>query len=319
MDVEMKQPDPAVEEARAWMRAHQREQGLAGRELARRSGIAHGTLSQFLSDKGYPGDERRVAEEVAIYRGSLEAQAAVEITPRPMPGYYPTETSKRLKELLQFCRMGEIVMAACTPGLGKTMTADHFAATTPNAFVVTMTPSTSGVNNMQIEVLESIGATAQEMTGAPHKLSRNIRTRLMKMRNPVLIFDEAQNLSIEAIDQIRSWNDKIEVGIAFFGDLRVEPLINGSTGKNDVTQLGSRLSLRVKQAQSMQGDVEPLAQAWGIEAPDMIAWLRDIVMKPGGLRGASKALRLGWMLADAEQQPLNLGHLQDARAQLSGR
>lgn len=40
-------------------------------------------------------------------------------------------------------------------------------------------------------------------------------------------------------------------------------------------------------------------------------------MRPGALRRASKALRLAYMMADADGSPLDLNHLKDAAAQVS--
>ncbi|PHQ63554.1 MAG: hypothetical protein COC10_05650 [Sphingobium sp.] len=314
MDDETKQGID-IEEARRWIIDHRTALNVGVREIARLTGIPNGTLSQFMSDKGYAGREENVAEKVNRYRQSLVAQASIEITPRDMPEWYDTESGGRLIELLRYGRMGEFVVAATGPGVGKTKAAKRFAWSNPNVFLVTMTPSTAGVNNMQIEVLEAMGE--RDAVGTPQKLSRRIRNRVEQLRNALIIFDEAQHLSEKAIEEIRSWNDATGVGIALFGNVGVIQRLEGGSRKEAFAQIYSRVSFRIVQPLAMQSDVAALAKAWGITAPDIVAYLRSIVMRPGALRGASKALRIAYMLADADQQPLNLGHLQDAWAQLS--
>ncbi|MBV2147912.1 AAA family ATPase [Sphingobium sp. AS12] len=298
-----------IEQERRWIIDHRTALNVGVREIARLTGIPNGTLSQFMSEKGYGGREENVAEKVARYRQSLANHASIEIEPRAMPEWYETGSSARLMELFQFGRMGEIVVAAMVPGTGKTRSAKRFAWSHPNVFHATMTSSTAGVNTMQIEVLEAMGE--RDIKGTPQALSRRIRRRVEQYRNALLIIDEAQHLSSKAIDEIRSWNDLSGVGIALLGDTDlVQKLAK-------FPQLFSRISLNIKQTQALETDLAPLAAAWGIEKPEIIAYLREIAMRPGALRRASKALRLAYMMADADGSPLDLAHLRDAAAQVS--
>ena len=50
-----------------------------------------------------------------------------------------------------------------------------------------MTPSTAGVNNMQQDVLMSLGE--RDPVGTPQKLSRQIRDRVKNLENPLLIIE----------------------------------------------------------------------------------------------------------------------------------
>lgn len=298
-----------VEEERRWIIDHRTAINVGTREIARLTGIPHGTISQFMSDKGYGGREENVAEKVARYRQSLAAQAAVEIEPRTMPDWFDTGTSARLFKLFNFARLGELVAAAMVPGTGKTKAAKRFAWTYPNVFHVTMTSSTAGVPTMQAAVLEAMGE--RDAKGTPQALSRKIRNRVEQLRNALIIIDEAQHLSAKALDEIRSWNDLSGVGIALLGDT------NLLTQLAKFSQLFSRISAHHVQTQAMETDVAPLAAAWAIEKPEMIAFIRDLAMRPGALRRTSKALRLAHMMADAEGLPLELAHLKDAAAQVS--
>jgi hypothetical protein len=60
-----------IEEMRQWLITHKQTTGLSWSELAKRTGVAAGTISQFGSERGYAGDETRVAETIYRYRQHL--------------------------------------------------------------------------------------------------------------------------------------------------------------------------------------------------------------------------------------------------------
>lgn len=59
-----------------------------------------------------------------------------------------------------------------------------------------------------------------------------------------------------------------------------------------------------------------LVSAWQIEGAAESRLLRSIAAKPGALRGMTKALRLGHVVAAGEGQPLGERHIRAAWAQL---
>lgn len=306
-----------IEEQRAWLIDHKASTGASWSELARRTDIPQGTLSQFGSAKGYTGDETKPAEGVYRFRQTLIAQAQIEIEAPEIPGYFETETSRQLGHMLRMAQRGRIVVAALGAGLGKTMSARQHAACFSNVFLATMSPSTAGVNNMQIEVLEALGE--RDAAGTPQKLSRRIRERVKDTKNALIIIDEAQHLSEKAFEEIRSWNDAVGVGIALFGNESVMQRLEGGNRRAAFAQIFSRVALRLVRSSPLAGDADALADAWGIHDSAVTVFLRKIVMTPGGLRGGTMALELGSMIAASEGRSLEVEHLQDAWAQLSSR
>lgn len=305
-----------VEEMRQWLMAHKQTTVLSWSELAKRTGVAAGTISQFGSERGYAGDETRVAETIYRYRQHLAAQQQITAVAPQRPSYFDTETSKYLAYMLNYAQGGRIAVAALGAGLGKTTTAEHYAACYPNVFLATMTPSTAGVNNMQIEILEALGE--RDAVGTPQKLTRRIKERL-KGRSALLIIDEAQHLSEKAIEEIRGWNDSARVGIALFGNESLLQRFGGGSRSAVYAQLFSRIGLRLVRAVPTAADVDSLCDAWSIFTDNQRAFLRRIGQMPGGLRGATFVIELAQMMAGVERQDMQLSHLQDAWAQLSSR
>jgi len=306
-----------IDEQRKWLTDYRETTRLSWSQVSKRIGIPSGTLSQFGSEKGYSGNEQKVAEEIYKFRQLLTAQASIEVEAPDIPGYFETETSQQLSHMLSWAQRGKIVAAATGAGLGKSTTARHFAACYPNVFYTAMAPSTAGVNNMQVEVLEALGEN--NAVGTPQKLSRQIKERLENRSAPLLIVDEAQHLSSKALEEIRSWNDTVGCGIALFGNIKVIQQLEGGARASAFAQLFSRLSMRMTRPLPLNGDVDALAAGWGIEDTAVIDYLRKICMTPGGLRNGTHCLELASMLASSDRTPTAVAHLQDAWAQLSSR
>lgn len=306
-----------IDEERKWLIEHRSQTQASWSDMAKRLNIPTGTLSQFGSERGYAGDEQRIAGEVFKYRQMLAAQAAINVDAPDVPGYFETPTSTRITQLLSFAQRGRIIVAALGPGMGKTMTIREFRACFPNVFVTTISPSTAGVNNMQIEVLEALGE--RNPVGTPQKLSRQIRDRVEHMRNPLIVLDEAQHLSEKSIEEIRSWHDAVGVGIALVGNESVLQRLEGGSRRAAFAQLFSRVALRMVRAVPVAGDVDAMADAWNIQDAGMREYLRKIGMMPGGLRGATMVLELASMMAAGDRQPLDRDYIHDAWTQLSAR
>lgn len=306
-----------IEEQREWLRSHREQTTASWSDLAKRTGIPHGTISQFGGERGYAGNEQKVAEQIYRYRQMLATQASIDVDAPTRPGYFETPTSLQLTHMLSWAQRGKIVVAALGPGLGKTETARQYRQCYSNVFHATMRPSTAGVNNMQVEVLEMMGE--KNASGTPQRLSRQICDRVKNLNSPLIILDEAQHLSEKAIEEIRSWHDAVGVGIALFGNAGVLHRLEGGNRREAFAQIFSRVGLRLQRSLPIAGDVEALARAWGIVDAEIFTCLKRICMTPGGLRNGTHALELASMIAASERAALNAGHLQDAWAQLSSR
>ncbi len=313
--------DPAkqqidIGEQREWLNEHKQATGASWTLIAKRMDIAHGTLSNFGGDT-YNGDQEKIAQKIFQYRQLLNTQSQLNIEAPEVPGYFETQTSKELEQLLKWAQRGRIVVAAMNPGLSKTSTAKHFGACYPNVFLSTMAPSTAGVQNMQMEVLASLGE--RDAVGTPQKLSDRIRQRVRGMSNPVLILDEVQHLSEKSFEEIRSWHDATGVGIALFGNLSMMQRLEGGSRAAAYAQLFSRIGLKIVRKTALTGDADALAAAWDVTGELEIDFIRKITKMPGGLRGTTMALELACMIALSDGEKLAVTHLQDAWAQLSSR
>src|SRR3546814_12333431 len=114
--------------------------------------IPQGSISPWATGT-YQGNGQNIAKKVYKYRQTLETQAARAATAQNAglsnePDYVETRTGRILRGLMITAHAGEITYAATGPGLGKTKTACHYAASTANAFMVTINPSIDSVTSL---------------------------------------------------------------------------------------------------------------------------------------------------------------------------
>jgi hypothetical protein len=306
-----------VSEQFAWLNAHKEETGMSWALLARETGISEGTISQLKPDGGYTGNRRKYADQIALFRQTKATQQSLVADLPEKPGYFETPTSSAITHYLHWAQRGRLVLIVTGAGLGKTETAKHFLRDNHASYMATMTPSTSGIMPMQQRVLRALGE--KNVIGSPAALTEMIIEKLAGRKHAVLIVDEAQHLSIKALEELRSIYDATGAGMVLMGNEKVQQSIDGVARAAEFAQLFSRIGLRLPRPRAVAGDAEALAAAWQVTDEKMIAFLREIVDKPGAIRGATFALEVAHMLAVAQGAPVSLQHLKKAWSQNSAR
>jgi hypothetical protein len=303
---------PYIEEQRSWLILFKEETNLPWSQLAKRTGIPQGTISNFGGPNGYNGkkisSEMPIAEKVERFRLSLVQQADLDAEVPEVPEFYATETTEQLERMLGFAQRGQIVIAALEAGCSKTTAAKRYAVQYPNVFYVEVPRSAGAPNNLFKLILAALGV--RDPSGGTFDLSRQISDQFRKVSKPLLIIDEAQHLAEATLDEIRYWNDATDVGIALFGNVGILQKFSR------FAQLDSRLSLQLHRRRPLPADVEAMADAWKITNVQVRKELQGICAKRGGLRKGTKALQLARMMATAEQCELNLDHLRSAWSEL---
>jgi DNA transposition AAA+ family ATPase len=307
-----------IEEQRAWLEEHKRDTGLSWAQLASRlgQGVNKSTLGLFVTGN-YKGRLEPQAEAIFRFRQTLVAQAAIRAEGPEIPGFFETETSNQLVRLLQYAQRGRITVGALAAGISKSTTAAHFQACNANVFLITVFPSTSGIFGMLKTVLQALGVP--NASGSPQVLSSLVMDRVRALANPLLIFDEAQHLTVRAIEEIRGWYDLTGVGICLLGNKSLLQQLEGGNRSDAFAQIFSRVSLRLVKLRPLAADVDALLEAWRVDDEKVAAEVHRIAQLPGALRSATWTLELAHMLAQGGREELAVGHIQDAWAQLSSR
>lgn len=215
--------------------------GLSQERAGKEAGISGSALNQWMQNK-YKGDNDAVTEKILIWLSSRERKhtTATAVTGN---SYIETDTGNKINAALAFAQSaGDFELIYSGAGVGKTITIKHYATLNPNVWVVTMRPDTSGV----AAALEEIGEAMGVRTGTrANRLSREICRRI-EGTGGLLVIDEAQHLTVAAIEAIRSIHDATEIGVVLSGNESVYARLTGGARSANFAQLFSRIGKRLR-------------------------------------------------------------------------
>ena len=270
-----------------------RSLGLSKTEMQGRSGIPQGTFWQFL-DGEYKGNWDNMLDRVANFLATLDEMNAAAARVPVGPGFINTPTADRLTSALMFAQtMPAMVLAVLGAGMGKTFTAREYLKR-PVTWLVTMRPTTKSVQRMlqviaqELEIAERGMGNLEDAIGK--KLQRN-------GRKPLLIVDEAQNLTDDAVNMLRYFLDAYGTGIALLGNEELYSRFGNSSPKPAFAQLASRFGMRMRQLQPTAGDIDAVVNAWNIADPAVRSLSAALGRRPGALRQISETLKLASVYA----------------------
>lgn len=275
---------------------------------AKDAGVAYSTFSAFLNGT-YAGNNDKVAAEVEIWIAARqERRQTAAVLPRS-PAFQLTPTSAHILSILEWCQtaadFGVIVGGA---GIGKTSTLRQYQATHPNVWLATMDETTASVSSMLREIVETMGLSEQSAS----EFARSLRRR-MAGTNGLLLVDEAQILSPQALNQLRILHDRAGIGLVVAGNEEIYSRIDA--GKTKFSQLKSRVGMPMSQPRPQAQDVCLMIQAWGITDPAEAKYLKAVGNKPGALRTLDKTVKLASMLALGAGEARGLKHFRAAYEQ----
>ncbi len=204
----------------AWMADHP---GVTNGEVGAAVRYSDSSISQF-RDLLYPGDVHTIAARV---RGFLaRAKARAKAIPKP-PFILTAPSAKIMGVLTMAANGGRMAFLCARAGTGKTETATAYAAAHPDdGFHIDCIPGTT-VLGLLGRVASALGLEAKGMS--KDALFDSCVARLRSMRGPLLIVDEADHPTREALHAARMLHDKSGCGLvllctpALFITLRSRP------------------------------------------------------------------------------------------------
>ena len=272
-------------------------------DLGRRIGIANGTFNQWFNGTYTSRLDTHNAKVANWLEARTKPAARVEIA--ASPSFLPTSVSAEMIEVFILAqRAPGLCLVHGAAGVGKTMAAEHYRSTGSNVHIVTMNEKTRTVDGMLGEIAEALDMVQTRAA----TLSQQIRKRLARRGDgTLLILDEAQHLSDEAVNQARHFVDKARCGVVLLGNEesygRLDGWIgNGGGGRGGqagrtYAQLSRRVFMRMQTARVPEADIRLFARAWGITDEDSIRVLVGIGAKPGALGQVDMTCRLARLIA----------------------
>lgn len=277
-------------------------------EVARRSGVADSTFSQWLSGK-YPGSLATINADVENWlRAASEARTAVNRIPHS-PAFLNLKASDEIISTLEWAHYcPDLVMITCGAGVGKTATCRHYERTRPHVYQATVSENTKTVHGMLVELALELGVNEHN----PARLARAIGTKLRRMGDgTLLIVDEGQHLNDQALNQLRHFVDIYKCGVAIVGNKEVYDRFQTDRSGPSYDQLKSRIGKRLLIDHPYTEDLVRYIHAWGNFSDDVVEYLVGIGLKGGALRQIEKTVKLALMLL-GDDSTLTVKHIATA-------
>lgn len=296
-----------VEEMRDWANGWRNQNNLSWSKFGEAVDIPGGTLQPFCKGN-YAGDNDRIARAIYKFRQGVQNRENKMDGIPVDPGYFATPTSELIQELLAVAATGEMTLGSFGPGCGKTITARDFMGRVSPVWMITMDEVTKSTNSMIRLVEASIGL--KSIRNWPSRISQEIITFLRK-RRATLIIDEANHLTLAALEQLRAWHDATGVGICLLGNEELIARIEVGRERDAFARLNSRISQRVVQNMPLEGDIIAFCDAWQIFDPGIRKILTDVAMRPGSgaLRECRQIINNASRLASEDGGRLELAHV----------
>lgn len=303
-----------VHEVVEQLRAQMARRGISQRDVAREAGMSSTTLSQIIGGT-YPADPRNPVERLQKWLHAQREAAAVRRLPAA-PQWVSTPTAERVLAALAYAQMaGDVAVVYGGAGLGKTTAVREYAHRYPSVWLATMSPATAGVTTCLEEVCLALGV--RELPQGAARMQRELIRRIAGTAG-LLVVDEAQHLSVAALDALRAIHDATGIGIALVGNEAVYARMTGGNRAAYLDRLFSRIGRRVRLSRATKDDVLSLAREWGVSGGESLHLLSEIGARAGALRAVVKVLRLAQLMAAGAGEALAAHHLQAAWRDLEG-
>lgn len=260
-----------------------REKNLSQNEVGKLMGISGAALSQIKNGK-YPADPQSLFDAMANYFGVKE-KAKLTYTEVE---YAPTNISTKIYDIISVCQVkGGLAVVAGDAGIGKTKAAQKFIADNPtNSILITVNSCFTSIKSLLKIIADRIGA-------APERSRDELWFAITRKLSDgmVLIFDEAQHLTLKDIEVLRSFSDYFNdkgqtLGICFIGNLDTVDRIGSK--KAEFAQIANRTKQRkiYLKSQIKREDIKKLFPVLESEQKEEeIDFLFRIAQTPQALRG----------------------------------
>lgn len=252
------------------------QSGKSQIQVAQELGRSGGAVSSFLSGK-YKTPHAMIPDIKSL----IELNKKKNVSPTE-PGYAETSVCRRIINSIAYAHVrGVVSVIYGDAGVGKTSAVKEYVRKERLALLITARldcSSITGVNEL----------IAKQM-GIKERVSRKITDEIinrMQGSGRVLIVDEAQHLTVKALDHLRCLSDESGIGIALVGNEKVFDKMRGD-GSKELGQLYSRICMpeHVQTEDITYEDIEIIFGKYDI-GRDVMRLLLGISNSPYGLRGA---------------------------------
>lgn len=264
------------EQAVLWIKDYIQKTGKSQSGVAQELGISPGALS------GYIGGHYKAPHTITT---KIEELAAINVQKKVAPKepeFVETGISRQVTNAIRYSHLqGKISVVYGDAGIGKTVAFRNYLAKNTLAIGVTISPTYASITGVNELIADQLGVRER----VARKQTAEIINKL-RGSGRVLVIDEAQHLTVRALNHLRCISDESGVGICMIGNDEVYTKMKGS-GRADFAQLFSRIGMRkqVLVANITKEDVQAVFGGYVKEESAMDILYR-VCRTNYGLRGA---------------------------------
>lgn len=197
-----------MEELIKKVREYMTEKGISQNKMATAVGTSSAVLSQWLNSK-YEGDLEEINAKISEFLEKEENRG--NLTGAGINDFVETRISTTIWGLLDYIRKRRTVsMIYGDSGVGKTKAIVEWSKNKTDVILITARPTLSTPKEIMKSLAEELKT---KTTGTQGDIARGVIKKL-KGTDKMIIIDEAQQLTIKAIDELRSLNDDTETKTA---------------------------------------------------------------------------------------------------------
>lgn len=284
------------------------ESGKSQQQIAKETALSPSVISQFLK-QSYKGNNEEVARTILKYLEMARLQSARTEHVCFYEGMHNT------RAVLFACyhahRHGDIALVCGDAGAGKTTALEHYTEDHPGVVMVTANSCTSSA----VSLLQMIGRkTNRTLAGKKEALMSEL-VDYFKDTGRLVIIDEADHLTMAALQAARNLNDQAGIGIVLSGNTKIYTQMLQGSRCSELQQLRTRIVMR-RMVRNEYGRDE--FRAMFPDVPEECLPYLVKLATDESLRTAIKILEMAYDFVDSvKAKSIDVKMLQEVRMQLT--
>lgn len=227
-------------------------------QIARETGISGAVISQFINGT-YEGDNKKVTDDIEKYLTiAIERLENADNTT-----FYPElrNTKTSLFAVKYAHKNCDVVLLSGDAGAGKTTALKYYTQNNTGVIFITASTCISSPTAILKEILSAMG---KKTSGNKSQIEKTLISALSNSSR-LIIIDEADQLTFNAIQAVRNLNDKAHVGVLLSGNNRIYNQMVTGVRCTEFDQVRTRIFMRpkvsntytVEEMQNIFPNVEP--------------------------------------------------------------
>lgn len=285
------------------VQSYMKESDKSQKQIAREIAVSAAALSQFL-DGTYNGDNSNIADKLKSWL-SLEAKRNT----KEEHSRFSTDI-ENTKTVLYVCEYAhtknDITLIFGDAGAGKTTALEYYRDRNAGVIMITANAcTTSATSILKMLCME----TGRNITGRKDIIMNEL-VKYFKGTNRLIIIDEADHLTLSALQAIRNLNDMAKVGIVLSGNNKIFLQMIGGAKSSEFQQLRTRITVRRKLSNKYKKS--ELKQIFPSLPNDCITFV-SLLAEKESLRTAKKIVELAYDCAGSYNREISLELLEHTK------